>query len=75
VHPSPGGRDTDRHGPASGGGSRNIEKAPLRREFDWLWAFGVGQVSATVIGYSDWGARAAPVNSSCLVTTLAAASV
>ena len=26
-------------------------------------------------GYSDWGARAAPVNSSCLVTTLAAASV
>ena len=30
---------------------------------------------ATVTGYSDWGTRAAPVNSSCLVTTLAAASV
>ena len=38
-------------------------------------AFGVGQVRTTVIGYSDWGARAAPVNSSCRVTTLAAASV
>jgi hypothetical protein len=36
---------------------------------------GVGQVRTTVTGYSDWGARAAPVNSSCLVTTLAAASV
>ena len=30
---------------------------------------------ARVTGYSDWGTRAAPVNSSCLVTTLAAASV
>jgi hypothetical protein len=30
---------------------------------------------ATVTGYSDAGARAAPVNSSCRVTTLAAASV
>jgi putative transposase len=30
---------------------------------------------ATVTGYSDWAGRAAPVNSSCLVTTLAAASV
>ena len=30
---------------------------------------------ATVTGYSGWGTRAAPVNSSCLVTTLAAASV
>jgi hypothetical protein len=38
-------------------------------------AFGDGQVGATVTGYSDWGTRAAPVNSSCLVTTLAAASV
>ena len=40
-------------------------------------AFGDGQVGrrATVTGYSDWGTRAAPVNPSCLVTTLAAASV
>ena len=49
-------------------------EGPLRRKFDWsgLWRRS-GQ--ATVIGYSDWGARAAPVNSSCRVTTLAAASV
>src|SRR5918993_117180 len=58
-----------------GGGRRNIEKAPPRREFDWLGPLASGQVRTTVIGYSDLNARAAPVNSSCLVTTLAAASV
>ena len=66
VQHEPPGRGFAQPAPAGG---VLAQRTPLRLVGTWA------SVGATVTGYSDWGARAAPVNSSCVVTTLAAASV